>query len=61
MFSNFEQAIRQRDKEGVKSEFTFIGIKESSLEKYEKKEMNFLLPLNLFPKLFQLKKIKMIK
>ena len=35
MFSNFEQAIK-RDKEGVKSEFTFIGIKESSLEKYEK-------------------------
>ena len=36
MASNFEQAINLRNKENIKSEFTFIGIKESSLEKYEK-------------------------
>ena len=36
MFSNFSEAIKSRNKEGIKSEFTFIGIKESSVEKYEK-------------------------
>ena len=30
MFSNFSDAIKSRNKEGIKSEFTFIGIKESS-------------------------------
>ena len=36
MATNFEQAIQARNKENIKSEFTFIGIKESSVEKYEK-------------------------
>tara|TARA_B100001093_G_scaffold511676_1_gene580048 strand:+ start:618 stop:1238 length:621 start_codon:yes stop_codon:yes gene_type:complete len=36
MTSNFEAAIAARNKDNIKSEFTFIGIKESSLEKYEK-------------------------
>ena len=36
MFSNFSEAIKARNKENIKSEFTFIGVKESSLEKYEK-------------------------
>ena len=36
MFSNFSEAIKLRNKEGIKSEFTFIGVKESSVEKYEK-------------------------
>ncbi len=36
MTINFEQAIQSRNKENIKSEFTFIGIKESSVEKYEK-------------------------
>jgi predicted lipid-binding transport protein (Tim44 family) len=36
MASNFEAAIAARNKDNIKSEFTFIGIKESSLEKYEK-------------------------
>jgi len=36
MNSNFLSAIDQRNKEKIKSEFTFIGIKESSVEKYEK-------------------------
>ena len=38
MFSNFSDAIKARNKENIKSEFTFIGVKESSVEKYEKKE-----------------------
>jgi predicted lipid-binding transport protein (Tim44 family) len=36
MNSNFSGAIEARNKEKIKSEFTFIGIKESSVEKYEK-------------------------
>ena len=36
MFDNFEQAIKLRNNEKITSEFTFIGIKESSVEKYEK-------------------------
>ena len=36
MNSNFSGAIDARNKENIKSEFTFIGIKESSVEKYEK-------------------------
>ena len=36
MATNFEQAIQSRNKENIKSEFTFIGVKESSVEKYEK-------------------------
>ena len=36
MNTNFASAIEARNKEKIKSEFTFIGIKESSVEKYEK-------------------------
>ena len=36
MASNFAQAIDARNKENIKSEFTFIGVKESSVEKYER-------------------------
>ena len=36
MFSSFSDAIKQRNKQNIKSEFTFIGIKESTVEKYEK-------------------------
>ena len=36
MSDNFEQAINERNKMKITSEFTFIGIKESSVEKYEK-------------------------
>ena len=36
MSNNFDQAISERDSKGIKSELTFISMKESSLEKYEK-------------------------
>ena len=36
MYTNFSGAIEARNKEKIKSEFTFIGIKESSVENYEK-------------------------
>ena len=36
MVTNFEEAINLRNKDKIKSEFTFIGIKESNVEKYNK-------------------------
>ncbi len=36
MSNNFKGAIDTRNTENLKSEFTFIGIKDSSVEKYEK-------------------------
>ena len=33
---SFEEAINQRQKEDIKSELTFIGFKESNLEKFDK-------------------------
>ncbi len=36
MAKNFFEAIEARNKDNIKSDFTFIGIKESSVEKYEK-------------------------
>ena len=36
MSNNFSEAIGARNQEKITSEFTFIGIKESSVEKYEK-------------------------
>ena len=36
MNSNFSDAIEARNSDKIKSEFTFIGMKESSVEKYEK-------------------------
>ena len=36
MNSNFSDAIEARNSEKIKSEFTFIGMRESSVEKYEK-------------------------
>ena len=36
MNNNFSGAIEARNNDKIKSEFTFIGIKESSVEKYEK-------------------------
>ena len=34
MATNFEQAIQVRNKENIKSEFTFIGVKESNVVKF---------------------------
>ena len=36
MVTNFNQAISDREDKGIKSELTFIGMKESNLEKFEK-------------------------
>ena len=41
MASNFEQAIIQRNKDKISSELTFIGIKSSNLEKFERIKTEF--------------------
>ena len=45
MSNNFKSAIDARNKENMKSEFTFIGIKESSVEKYEKVKDPIIIPI----------------
>ena len=41
MATNFKKAIEQRNNQNIKSELTFIGMKESNLEKFEKIKDNF--------------------
>ncbi len=56
MFSNFSEAIKLRNKEGIKSDFTFIGIKESSVEKYEKIKDNLFATVKFVAEVISVKK-----
>ena len=56
MFSNFSEAIKSRNKEGIKSEFTFIGIKESSVENYEKIKDNLFATVKFVAEVISVKK-----
>ena len=58
MFSNFSDAIKLRNKENIKSEFTFIGVKESSLEKYEKVKDNLFATVKFVAEVISVKKDK---
>ena len=58
MFSNFSDAIKSRNKEGIKSEFTFIGVKESSVEKYEKIKDNLFASVKFVAEVISVKKNK---
>ena len=58
MFTNFSDAIKSRNKEGIKSEFTFIGIKESSVEKYEKIKDNLFATVKFVAEVISVKKDK---
>jgi len=58
MFSNFSEAIKSRNKEGIKSEFTFIGIKESSVEKYDKIKDNLFATVKFVAEVISVKKDK---
>ena len=58
MFSNFSDAIKSRNKDGIKSEFTFIGIKESSVEKYEKIKDNLFATVKFVAEVISVKKDK---
>ncbi len=58
MFSNFSDAIKLRNKEGIKSEFTFIGVKESSVEKYNKINDNLFATVKFVAEVISVKKDK---
>ena len=58
MFSNFSEAIKSRNKEGIKSEFTFIGVKESSVEKYDKVKDNLFATVKFVAEVISVKKDK---
>mgnify|MGYP003687863603 FL=1 len=58
MFINFDQAIDSRNKENIKSELTFIGIKESNVEKFEKIKTNLVATVKIFCEILSVKKDK---
>ena len=58
MFTNFSDAIKSRNKEGVISEFTFIGVKESSVEKYEKIKDNLFATVKFVAEVISVKRDK---
>ncbi len=58
MFSNFSEAIKLREKENIKSEFTFIGVKESSVEQYEKIKDNLFATVKFVAEVISVKRDK---
>jgi len=58
MFSNFSDAIKSRNKDNIKSDFTFIGVKESSVEKYEKIKDNLFATVKFVAEVISVKKDK---
>ena len=58
MFSNFSESIKSRNKDNIKSEFTFIGVKESSVEKYEKIKDNLFATVKFVAEVISVKKDK---
>ena len=60
MATNFNQAISDREDKGIKSELTFIGMKESNLEKFEKVQDNIFATVKFVSDIISLKKTKVI-
>jgi len=58
VFTNFEQAIDLRVKEKIKSELTFIGVKESSVEKFEKIKNDLIATVKIVCEIISVKKDK---
>ena len=58
MFTNFSEAIKARKKENIKSEFTFIGVKESNVEKYEKIKNELFASVKFVSEVISVKKDK---
>ena len=58
MKNSFDQAIDQRKKENIKSDLTFIGFKESSIEKFEKAKNEFFATVKFVSEIISVKKDK---
>ena len=56
MNDNFREVISKRESEGIVSELTFIGIKESQLEKYEKIKNNLFATVKFVSEIISVKK-----
>ena len=58
IYTNFEQAIDHRNKESIRSELTFIGVKSSSVEKFEKVNNELLATVKIICEIISVKKDK---
>jgi len=58
IFTSFEQAIDYRKKENIKSELTFIGFKESKVEKFEKINDKYFSTVKIVCEIISVKKDK---
>jgi len=58
ILSNFEEAIKEREKENIKSELTFIGIKESKLQKFEEVKSELFATVKFVSEIISVKKDK---
>ena len=55
VYINFEQVIDHRNKENIKSELTFIGVKESKVEKFEKIKNDFFATVKIVCEIISVK------
>ena len=55
---NFEEAISLRNKDNITSEFTFVGVKESTVEKYEKIKNDLFASVKFVSEVISVKKDK---
>ena len=58
IFNNFELAIDHRNKEKIKSELTFVGFKETKIEKFEKIKDEFFSTVKIVCEIISVKKDK---
>jgi len=58
IFESFDQAIDYRNKENIKSELTFIGFKESKVEKFEKIKDEYFSTVKIVCEIISVKKDK---
>ena len=58
MAANFEEAINLRKRDNIKSEFTFVGVKETKVEKYEKIKNNLFASVKFVSEVISVKKDK---
>ena len=56
MSSNFYQAIEERNRLKISSDLTFIGVKQSDLEKYEKVNTNLFATVKFVSEIISVKK-----
>ena len=58
IYINFEQAINHRNKEKIKSELTFVGVKKSNVEKFETVNNEFIATVKIISEIISFKKDK---